>query len=165
MKRVLMIAELMSGGLMSAELSAGLTSELAPGRVGTGRVATGRVASASLASAPRSRLRDLPIATVRWVDAQGHPLPDEPPDPQGSPAGSISGSIAGIAVSLRDECNSEIAHTATDEVGGFLFEGISAGDYTVVLTLPSSEDDRPALPPVQTWTGGSDGYRLTGTLR
>ncbi len=113
------------------------------------------------ATVPAQRLRDIPIATVRWVDAHGDPLPDEPPDPQ-RPA---TGSVAGIAVSLRDGCNTEVAHTATDDAGGFLFEGISAGEYTVVLTLPSSEDDRPALPPVQTWTGGSDGYRLTGNLR
>ena len=110
---------------------------------------------------PAGALRELPIATVRWVDANGYPLPDEPPDPQ-RPS---TGSVAGIAVSLRDGCNTEVAHTATDDAGGFLFEGISAGEYTVVLTLPSSEDDRPALPPVQTWTGGSDGYRLTGNLR
>ena len=108
-----------------------------------------------------STSRDLPTATVRWMDEHGLDVPDGPEDP----LHPYDGPIAGIAVSLRDAGNTEISRTAIDDAGGYGFDGLPAGDYTVVLTLPSSEDGRPALPPVHTWTGGSNGYRLAGTLR
>jgi hypothetical protein len=148
---------------MIADLAA---TPAAPAAVSTTSDPTGMWSPAPVATGavrPTGRSADLPIATVQWRDPYGRALPCAPSN---SP-------LAGVAVSLRaimDGRDDEVASTSTDSTGSYAFVGLPAGDYAVILTVPSGENgDREAgdhaLTPVHTWAGEPGGFRLTGTLR
>jgi hypothetical protein len=115
---------------------------------------------------------ELPTLRVQWTDANGVSLTDLDDWAQLP--------IAAVRVSLRDRSGIEIAQTTTDTTGGYRFDDVRDGDYTVVFTVPSGAarrispgDRQPAsfwpgdsvVPtPVHTWIRRPTGLRLIGTL-
>jgi hypothetical protein len=68
----------------------------------------------------------LPHGAVRWVDTAGHDV-----------SHVADASVAGIRVSLRNADDDEVARTITDDRGGYEFDELPIGDYSVVFTVPS----------------------------
>jgi hypothetical protein len=91
---------------------------------------------------------DLPVGGYSWLDAQGNPISDELEEFATAP-------IAGVQVCLKDAAGVEVARTMTDVRGGYHFEDLPVGDYTVVFIAPSDEATAPGSMTSNRETGGT----------
>jgi hypothetical protein len=153
-----------SGDGSTLDEGTAMTAQL---RVITGGAATPRSTTpASSTVAPA----DLPVITVRWVDAAGADISQfDRPHPI---------AVGGLPVLLLDVRGREFARTTTDQSGNYHFDNVPSGDFTAIFIAPSdvagsAEEAPPSFWPgdtivptaVHTWTGAGPMLRLSGTLR
>jgi hypothetical protein len=71
--------------------------------------------------------------------------------------------VSGITVSLFDNTNKLVGSTVTDAYGNYLFSNLSAGDYTVSVTLPTNYTFTSSTGTSETDATNSDVNATTGT--